>query len=305
MFCERATYRLRMSSGLDENLVGRLLLLRLIEDVNAPSWLVGRERNIISPPPLMLIRELLNRRNVFLRQLNLLEVLRNPRWRNRLGNDGMATDLAPSQDDLCRCSALLLSDSLDFGTRDEQRNVEEVVAKRGVGGDVDVLLLGILNQLLAGQDGVALNLVDRRHKIGLLDQSFQSLVGEVGHTDRADLTLRQLVHGLPCLTVRDRVVNIDLVGIRRGREKVRMWVLAWTKVDRPVNEVEIKVVKLKLSKRVIKGGLNGGRIMLGIPELRGDEDVLTLQTGNVFEGTFDAFGDLFLVLVAVIGGKTR
>jgi hypothetical protein len=135
---------------LYDDLVGCLSFLRLIEDIDAPSWLIRSERNIIPSATLVLIRELLNSSDIFLRKLNLLEVLRNPGRRNRLGNDRVTTDLAPSQDHLRWGGSLLFRDGLDFGTRDEQRDVEEVVAECGIGGDVDILLFGILDELLAG-----------------------------------------------------------------------------------------------------------------------------------------------------------
>lgn len=81
----------------------------------------------------------------------------------------MTADLAPGKDDLSRCSSLLLGDGLDLGTCDEERDVEEVVAEGGVGGDVDVLLLGVGDELLAWKDGVTLDLVDSRDEIGLLN----------------------------------------------------------------------------------------------------------------------------------------
>lgn len=77
-----------------------------------------------------------------------------------------------------------------------------------------------------------------------------------------------------------------------------MRVLSRAEVDWPVDEIEIKVVELELGKGVIKSSLNMLRVMLSVPELGCDEDVLTLEAGNVLEGTLDALSDLLLVLVA-------
>ena len=44
-----------------------------------------------------------------------------------------------------------------------------------------------------------------------------------------------------------------------------MGVLARTEVYRPVNQIEIKVIKFELSKCVIKSGLDMGRIVLRVP----------------------------------------
>ena len=163
---------------------------------------------------------------------------------------------------------------------------------------MDILLLGIGNKLLARKNGVTLNLVDRRNEVGLLNQSLEVIVCEVGDTNGANLALGKLVYSLPCFAVRNRVINVDLVGIGGSREKVRVRVLARAKVDRPVNEVEIKVVKLELSKCIIESSLNVLRVVLSVPQLRCDEDILTLEAWDILEGTLDAFGDLLLVLVA-------
>jgi len=160
---------LELGSHSYDDPVGRIALLRLIENIDAPSWLVRRVWDIVPPAPLMLIRELLNSSDVFLGEFNLLEVLGDPGWRHRLGNDGVTADLTPSQDDLRWASPLLFCNGFDFGACDEKWDVEEVVAECGVGRDVDVLLLGILDELLAGKDGVALDLIDRRYETGFLD----------------------------------------------------------------------------------------------------------------------------------------
>lgn len=91
------------------------------------------------------------------------------------------------------------------------------------------------------------------------------MVCEVGDTDGAGLALGKLVDSLPCLAVRHRVVNVDLVGVGGSREKVRVRVLSGAEVDRPVNEVEVKVVKLELGECVIKSSLDVLRVVLGVP----------------------------------------
>lgn len=134
----------------DNDLIGRIALLRLVENIDAPSWLVRCVWDIVPPATLMFIREFLNSSDIFLRELDLLEVLCDPGWRHRLGNDGVTTDLAPSQDHLRWGSSLLFRDGFDFGACDEQWDVEEVVAECGVGGNVDVLLFSVLDEFLAG-----------------------------------------------------------------------------------------------------------------------------------------------------------
>jgi hypothetical protein len=75
-------------------------------------------------------------------------------------------------------------------------------------------------------------------------------------------------------------------------------VLTRTKVDGPVDQVEVKVVKLELGEGVVKSSFNMLRVVLSVPQLGRDEDVLTLEAWNVLEGTLNAFGNLLLVLVA-------
>jgi hypothetical protein len=75
-------------------------------------------------------------------------------------------------------------------------------------------------------------------------------------------------------------------------------VLSRAKVDRPMDEIEIEIVKLELSKSIIESSFDMLRVVLGVPELRCDKNILTLEAGNVLEGTFDTFGYLFLILVA-------
>jgi hypothetical protein len=77
-----------------------------------------------------------------------------------------------------------------------------------------------------------------------------------------------------------------------------MRVFSRAKVDWPVDEVEVKVLESQLGKGVIKRSLDGGRVMLSIPELGGDEDVFALEAWDVLESTLDAICDFFLVLVA-------
>lgn len=62
----------------------------------------------------------------------------------------MTTDLAPSEDNLSRGGALPLCNCFDFWTRDEERDVKEVVAECRVRCDMDVLLFSVIDEFLAG-----------------------------------------------------------------------------------------------------------------------------------------------------------
>jgi hypothetical protein len=187
----------------------------------------------------VLIRELLDRLDILLIQLNLLEVLCDTRSCYRLRDDGVSSDLAPCQDNLGRSSTLLLGNGLDLRPCNEQRDVKEVITEGGVGGDVDVLLLGVGDELLAGEDGVALDLVDGGNKTRLINELLERFGSEIGHACGAGLALRQCVHGLPCFAVGDRIVDVDLVRVGRRREEIGVGVFARAEVYGPVDEVEV------------------------------------------------------------------
>jgi len=61
--------------------------------------------------------------------------------------------------------------------------------------------------------------------------------------------------------------------------------------------ITYEVIELKLGKGVIEGGLDSLGVVLSVPELRGDENVLTLDA-ELLEGALDTLGNLLLVLVA-------
>lgn len=71
-----------------------------------------------------------------------------------------------------------------------------------------------------------------------------------------------------------------------------------------MDQIEIKVVKLEFGEGVVKSSFDVGWIMLSIPELRCDEDILPLKALDIFQRAFDTLRDFFLILIAVIGGKT-
>ena len=57
----------------------------------------------------------------------------------------------------------------------------------------------------------------------------------------------------------------------------------------------IKVIEIQLLQRLIQGLLHILRTVAVAPQLGGDEDVLTLQAGNILVGPLDALADLTLV----------
>lgn len=112
-------------------MTSRLLLL-LTEDVDIPARRVSNVRSVVASAVLAQLGHL----GDFLgSELHLLEVLLDAGRRHRLGDDTVAADLGPGQDDLGRgdggAEALGggLSDFLDFGAGDEEGDAEAVVAE--------------------------------------------------------------------------------------------------------------------------------------------------------------------------------
>lgn len=156
-----------------------------------------------------------------------------------LGNDGVAADLGPGEDDLGGGGVELLSDLLDDVVLDEQGQAEAVVAEGGVGGDVDALLLGVLDEgVVLLEEGVALDLVDGGDDAGGVDNGLEVFDGEVGDADGLDLGLGQGDQGLPGVDEGDALVEVDLGVVAGGLGEELAAVLLES--NGPVDEVELK-----------------------------------------------------------------
>ena len=64
-----------------------------------------------------------------------------------------------------------------------------------------------------------------------------------------------------------------------------------------MHQVEVQVLELELLEAVVQRSLDVFGLVLGVPELGGDEDVLTLQAWHLGESLLDAFGNFLLVSV--------
>jgi hypothetical protein len=134
-------------------------------------------------------------RNILLRQLDLLKVGADARGRDALGDDRVAADLGPGEDDLGGGGAEALGDGLDLGVLDQQGQAVAVVAESRVGGDVDALLAGVLDEgVVLLEEGVTLDLVGGGDDAGGVDDGLEVLGGEVGDADGAGLGLGELDH---------------------------------------------------------------------------------------------------------------
>ena len=112
-------------------------------------------------------------------EFNLLEVGTDAARGDRLGDDAAAANLGPGEDDLGRSDlgalglAEAVGNGLDLRAVDEEGNAEVVVAKGRVGGDVNVLLVAVVNELTAGEPGVALDLIDGGDDTGIVDDGLE------------------------------------------------------------------------------------------------------------------------------------
>ena len=59
----------------------------------------------------------------------------------------------------------------------------------------------------------------------------------------------------------------------------------------------VQVVQLQLRQTLVQGLLDVVGVVLGIPQLGGDEDILALQPRDILVGAFDPSGNLSLILV--------
>lgn len=128
---------------------------------------------------LVLAANLVEAVNVLLVEVDLLKVLADAGGRDRLGDDGVAADLGPGEEDVGgRDGAALgggeaLGDGLDLVVDDEQRGADGVVAKGRVGRQDDVLVGGVLDERLVEEARVALDLVDGGGDAGGLDDGLE------------------------------------------------------------------------------------------------------------------------------------
>ena len=106
-----------------------------------------------------------------------------------LGDDGVATLLGPGEDNLCGGGANAAGNLLDDLVLDEKGLADHVVTESlsgvsicqpawyeqtyGVLGDVNVLLLAVLDQLGALEDGVTLDLVGGGDDAGSVDDGLE------------------------------------------------------------------------------------------------------------------------------------
>jgi hypothetical protein len=107
----------------------------------------------------------------------------------------------------------------------------------GVFGDVDVLLLAVLDKLWLEETGVTLDLVGSGGDTGAVDEGLEVFLGVVGDTDSTRLLLGQLCHGLPCVDDGDVVEHLNILTLQG--EEVVVYIAALVESDGEVDEVKV------------------------------------------------------------------
>lgn len=263
-----------------------VLLLRLLpEYVNGPAGVV-LGRNV--GPGSIGLADLVDFLEDVIVELKVLKVGLDSRWSNRLGDNRKALVGRPVDQDLRRLLIKLLGNVNNLGLVNDSRFSSGVVTKRRVGGDNNVLLLAIFEELGLDQAGVTLNLVHGRNNTSLLDELLQKLNVKVGNTDGLDLLglLRDSDQLLPSVDyARSIPVNGNLSIFSLGEE-----VVSRSKRNGPVDKINIEVIGTELLEAGVKIGLNLLGSVRVVPELGDKEEVFSWNAGGL-----DTLGNLVLV----------
>jgi hypothetical protein len=118
------------------------------------------------------------------------------------------------------------------------------------------------------------------------------VLSEIAHADALDLAaLDQFLESAPCVLELYLLVEQICSGLRILREQA----FSGDELHRPMDKVEIKVVRAQIFQGLVKSGLYILRAVAMIPELRGDKDLVTGHTGGLYPGAH-------LLLVGIDGG---
>lgn len=148
---------------------------------------------------------LVNSLKVGIVQLDALEVGLDTLGVGALGENDVAAADTPGNQHLSQGVAALLGDlvqGLVLGDALAGGGHLVLRAQRRVGLGQDVVREAVLHQLIVGQEGVDLDLVDVRLHLGEFGHLLQLGDGPVGDTDGLGLAVGvELLHGAPCLLV--------------------------------------------------------------------------------------------------------
>lgn len=221
----------------------------------------------------------------------------------RLGDDSQTLLNSPAEEDLSRGLLGLLRDGGDDIVREKAGNTVvgtelEVAlrAERRVSGDGDAELLAESNEFLLGEVGVELDLVDGGLDASVAEDVNQERALEVGNTDVLSKTrLADLLHGFPGLTDGD-LGRVDLAVETPPLRRVLGLNGNILEGDGEVDEVEVEVINAPELELVPDELVCALLLVVGVPELRSDENFLALDD-SVLDSTSETLTSLLLVSV--------
>jgi hypothetical protein len=165
-----------------------------------------------------------------------------------------------------------------------------------VGGHVDALVLSHLDELNLLVVGVNLDLEGGGDDLGVAKEVEEKLGLEVGNTNALGQTLLdEALHGGPGLLSG----GLGPLGLLAGGAPARRVADRGVDIlegDGEVDEEKIEVVDAPVSELAASNGLDLVTLVEGLPELGGDEEVLTLDEA-VLDGASDTLTALLLVAV--------
>lgn len=256
--------------------------------------------------------ESLDRAHILLAQLEVEDtaVLKNAILMNGLGNANGATLHSPTNHDLSRSLVILVSNALDHRilhrTRDAHRTSVRSAAQREVSHQVHAILIADLLRLPLLEIRMKLNLVHSGLYSTEGKDVANALSGEVGNTNGADeSSTAQLLHPAPrLLHILNRVTKtaVLLLEEERAVEEVSLSSLLvhlLREVDEAtlVNQKQIDVVHLEFFQAEFHRSFNVLRLPFGDPQLRGNEDVLSLHD-SLLNASLDRSANSLLIRVS-------
>lgn len=236
---------------------------------------------------------------VLVGQLDGLEVALDARRGAGLGQHDVAAADAPGDQDLGESVAALLGDGVQgrVGVDLLAGSGHLVLGAEGrVGGGHDLVVEAVLDQLVVGQEGVDLDLVDGGLDVAPGEEVLEVGDGPVGDTDGLGLALLvQLLHGAPGrLLVLGELLLDHVLALLVQLGHVLVVLLGG---DGPVDEEEVDVVKAELLEGVVERPLDLLRLVQVVPDLSAHEEVGALDVAVLLEEVADGLTDLVLVLV--------
>ena len=223
----------------------------------------------------------------------LLQPLRVHRFR-----DHRRTPLqGPGNQHLCRAGVVVVGDVMEDRVFQQHRfilGLEAVRAvggaQRGIGGQVNALLLAEAQHLFLLQIRMQFDLVHGRFQPCLADQVLQLFHAEVGDADLSgQVVIHQCFHGGPGRCHGQIIQRHHVIaGLGKGH--------ALLQGHRPMHQVQVQIIQLQVVQGGFQGRLHILRGMVAVPQLGGDPQVLALY-GAGGEHLLQRLADFILVAV--------